>query len=325
MVLHLWRLVGLGIGSLKALNFSLLSKWLWRWHTEKDALWNHILHSIHGAKGGDFLNYASIDIKGTWYDILKACHDVNSLNIPLSSFYTRSISEGVSIKFWDEEWLGTFKLAEVYPRLYALESMKDCNIADRLFKSNGHISLAWNWRRCIRGGREKEEMDSLTCLIQGVELKSGPDGWNWALESSGKFTVKSLRKYGFVRFKYVRDVESLLEQLRKLKVVTSLNEEVTKKCDEIKDSMMQREGKKSGGLAQVWKRRWAWEKNYYNDEISTRVGHNNKSKKNYKKQISMEGEVNNNRCNISIEQVEEVGEMIGVSCALAEEGINSED
>ncbi|PWA90643.1 NB-ARC domains-containing protein [Artemisia annua] len=122
-----------------------------------------------------------------------ACHDVTSLNIPLSSFFTRSIGDGVSIKFWDEEWLGSFKLAEVYPRLYALESMKDCNISDRLFKVNGHLSSAWNWRRSIRDGREKEEMESLVCLIQGVELKSGPDGWSWALESSGKFSVKSLR------------------------------------------------------------------------------------------------------------------------------------
>ena len=102
------------------------------------------------------------------YDILKACHDVNSLNIPLSSFFTRSVGEGVSIKFWDEEWLGTFKLAEVYPRLYALESLKDCNISDRLFKLNDHLSFDWNWRRSIRGGREKEEMESLACLIQGV-------------------------------------------------------------------------------------------------------------------------------------------------------------
>ncbi|PWA87600.1 Endonuclease/exonuclease/phosphatase [Artemisia annua] len=141
---------GLGIGSLKAFNLSLLSKWVWRWHTEKDALWNHTLHSIHGSKGGDFLNYASIDIKGVWYDILKACHDVTSLNIPLSSFFTRSIV-------------------------------------------NGHLSSAWNWRRSIRDGREKEEMESLVCLIQGVELKSGPDGWSWALESSGNFSVKSLR------------------------------------------------------------------------------------------------------------------------------------
>ncbi|PWA41264.1 RNA-directed DNA polymerase, eukaryota, Reverse transcriptase zinc-binding domain protein [Artemisia annua] len=70
--------------------------------------------------------------------------------------------------------------------------MKDCNISDRLFKVNGHISSAWNWRRSIRDGREKEEMESLVCLIQGVELKSGPDGWSWALESSGKFSVKSL-------------------------------------------------------------------------------------------------------------------------------------
>ncbi|GKE19722.1 RNA-directed DNA polymerase, eukaryota, reverse transcriptase zinc-binding domain protein [Tanacetum coccineum] len=187
------KLGGLGIGSLKAFNLSLLSKWLWRWHTDKEALWYHTLHSIHGPNGGDFLKYTSIVTKGSWYDILKACHDVNSLNIPLSSFFTRSIGEGVSVKFWDEEWLGTFKLADVYPRLYALESMKDCNVSDRLLKLSGHLSSAWNWRRSIRNGREKEEMESLACLLEGVELKSGPDGWCWSLESSGKFSVKSLR------------------------------------------------------------------------------------------------------------------------------------
>ncbi|GJZ23136.1 hypothetical protein Tco_0560595 [Tanacetum coccineum] len=121
------KLGGLGIGSLKAFNLSLLFKWLWRWHTDEDALWYHTLHSIHGPNGGDFLKYTSIFTKGSWYDILKACHDVNSLNIPFSSFFTRSIGEGVLVKFWDEEWL------------------------------------------------EKEEMESLACLLEGVELKSGPD------------------------------------------------------------------------------------------------------------------------------------------------------
>ncbi|GJX02447.1 putative RNA-directed DNA polymerase [Tanacetum coccineum] len=134
---------GLGIGSLKAFNLSNLSKWLWRWHTDKEALWYHTLHSIHGPSGGDFLKYTSIATKGSWYDILKACHDVNSLNIPIPSFFTRSIGEGVSVKFWDEVWLGTFKLADVYPRLYALESMKDCNVSDRLLKLSGHLSTAW--------------------------------------------------------------------------------------------------------------------------------------------------------------------------------------
>ncbi|PWA57166.1 reverse transcriptase domain, Reverse transcriptase zinc-binding domain protein [Artemisia annua] len=115
-------------------------------------------------------NYASIDIKGTWYDILKAYHDVNSLSIPLFYSFTWFIGEGVSIKFWDEEWLGTFKLAEVYPRLYALESMEDCKISDRLLKLNDHLSMAWSWRRPIRGGREKEELECLACLMQRVEL-----------------------------------------------------------------------------------------------------------------------------------------------------------
>ncbi|GKE64956.1 RNA-directed DNA polymerase, eukaryota, reverse transcriptase zinc-binding domain protein [Tanacetum coccineum] len=100
---------------------------------------------------------------------------------------------GVSVKFWDEEWLGTFKLADVYPRLYALESMKDCNISDHLLKLSGRLSSAWNWRRSIRNGREKEEMESLASLLEGVEIKSGLDGWCWSFESSGKFSVKSLR------------------------------------------------------------------------------------------------------------------------------------
>ncbi|GJW14950.1 hypothetical protein Tco_0019083 [Tanacetum coccineum] len=103
---------------------------------DKDALWYHTLHSIHGPNGGDFLNYTFIVTKGTWYDILKAFHDVNSHNIPLSSFFTRSI-----------------------------ESMKDCNISDRLFKSSEHLSSTWNWHRPIRNGREKEEMESLACYF----------------------------------------------------------------------------------------------------------------------------------------------------------------
>ncbi|GJS75951.1 RNA-directed DNA polymerase, eukaryota, reverse transcriptase zinc-binding domain protein [Tanacetum coccineum] len=163
------------------------------WHTDNDALWYHTLRSIHGPNGSDFLNYTSIVTKGTWYDILKVCHDVNSLNIPLSSFFTRSIGKGVSVKFWDEEWLGAFKLADVYPGLYALVSIKYCNISDHLFKLSEHLSSAWNWRRSIRNAREKEEMKSLACLLEGVELKSGTDGWCSSLESSEKFTVKSLR------------------------------------------------------------------------------------------------------------------------------------
>nr|GEX34911.1 RNA-directed DNA polymerase, eukaryota, reverse transcriptase zinc-binding domain protein [Tanacetum cinerariifolium] len=56
------------------------------------------------------------------------------------------------------------------------DSMKDCNIFDRLFKLGKHLSLAWNWRRPIRNDRENEEIECLACLLEGVELKSGPYG-----------------------------------------------------------------------------------------------------------------------------------------------------
>ncbi|GJT94609.1 hypothetical protein Tco_1090127 [Tanacetum coccineum] len=55
-----------------------------------------------------------------------------SLNIPLSSFFTRSI-----------------------------ESMKDCNISDRLLKLNGHLSSAWNWRRFIQSMANAEHAPAM--------------------------------------------------------------------------------------------------------------------------------------------------------------------
>nr|GEY15121.1 cysteine-rich receptor-like protein kinase [Tanacetum cinerariifolium] len=43
---------GLGIGSLKTSNQSLLAKWWWRFLNEENALWRKVIVSIHGAYGG---------------------------------------------------------------------------------------------------------------------------------------------------------------------------------------------------------------------------------------------------------------------------------
>ncbi|PWA92818.1 reverse transcriptase domain, Reverse transcriptase zinc-binding domain protein [Artemisia annua] len=43
---------GLGIGSTYAKNLSLLGKWWWRFHTEKEALWCRVISYLYGCEGG---------------------------------------------------------------------------------------------------------------------------------------------------------------------------------------------------------------------------------------------------------------------------------
>ena len=44
---------GLNIGSLRAKNLALLSKWFWRYKVEDmESLWGKVIRSIHGADGG---------------------------------------------------------------------------------------------------------------------------------------------------------------------------------------------------------------------------------------------------------------------------------
>ncbi|GJV44463.1 reverse transcriptase domain, reverse transcriptase zinc-binding domain protein [Tanacetum coccineum] len=51
MVLSSSEFGGLNIGSLKALNWSLLAKWWWRFKTEKNSLWKKVVCSFHGSDG----------------------------------------------------------------------------------------------------------------------------------------------------------------------------------------------------------------------------------------------------------------------------------
>lgn len=42
---------GLGVGSIRAFNLALLGKRVWRFKSEKGALWHRIISSIYGSNG----------------------------------------------------------------------------------------------------------------------------------------------------------------------------------------------------------------------------------------------------------------------------------
>ncbi|PWA38377.1 reverse transcriptase domain, Reverse transcriptase zinc-binding domain protein [Artemisia annua] len=77
---------GLGIGTIKSSNQSMLSKWWWGFHTENQDFWCKIIRSIHGLDGG--LNDTSL------------------------------IKSGPGTRFWIDTWLGGSPLKVTFPRLY---------------------------------------------------------------------------------------------------------------------------------------------------------------------------------------------------------------
>lgn len=86
--------------------------------------------------------------------------------------------------------MGSHKLEHTFPRLFALETRKRALVHERLTR---HGEFSWQWRRAIRGGREEQELLSLSDMLKEVHLADGDDEWRWNLHPSGIFTVAELR------------------------------------------------------------------------------------------------------------------------------------
>ncbi|GJR00458.1 nucleotide-binding alpha-beta plait domain-containing protein [Tanacetum coccineum] len=82
------------------------------------------------------------------------------------------------------------KLKNRYPRLYALESCKSISVGLKLAQP----SLAFSFRRASIGGAEQEQFDEVVDLVKVIMLAPVSDRWTWELESSGDFSVASVRK-----------------------------------------------------------------------------------------------------------------------------------
>nr|GEZ87917.1 RNA-directed DNA polymerase, eukaryota [Tanacetum cinerariifolium] len=75
-------------------------------------------------------------------------------------------------------------------RLYALESMKNIEVASKL----SHGGLEFSFRRNLRGGVKQAQFEMLKEMIEGVTLSKIIDRWSWSLAGSGDFSVSSVRK-----------------------------------------------------------------------------------------------------------------------------------
>ncbi|GJY68887.1 RNA-directed DNA polymerase, eukaryota, reverse transcriptase zinc-binding domain protein, partial [Tanacetum coccineum] len=144
---------------------------------------------------GGFGTYIGGAIGGVWADILKAVKHIEDIDISFNVSFSLIIGNGSNTSFWKDHWCGDgSRLMDLFPRLYALESSKDCKINDRWHCLDGIWSGNWSWH-CPLRGRALDELANLVSRIGNLSLDSTRvDRWSWAGETSGIFKVKTLSK-----------------------------------------------------------------------------------------------------------------------------------
>nr|GEY08521.1 RNA-directed DNA polymerase, eukaryota, reverse transcriptase zinc-binding domain protein [Tanacetum cinerariifolium] len=171
---------GLGVSSLFALNRALVFKWVWRFFSQKNLLWVRVVKALHG-EDGKIGKKVQPRYPSAWLNIINEIESLKLHGIDLVSFITLKLGNGAKTSFWDVAWCGDIVFKNLVSRLYALESMKNIEVASKLSRNP-------------RGGVEHAQFERLKEMVEGVTLSNSNDRWSWSLVGLGDFSVSSVRK-----------------------------------------------------------------------------------------------------------------------------------
>ena len=74
------------------------------------------------------------------------------------------LGNGHNTKFWTDIWLDGITLQSRFPRLFALETFKNCTVAARFLNGDWN----WQWRRNPRNGVESSQLSALMDALTNV-------------------------------------------------------------------------------------------------------------------------------------------------------------
>nr|GEU77497.1 RNA-directed DNA polymerase, eukaryota [Tanacetum cinerariifolium] len=173
---------GLGVSSFYALNRALLFKWVWRYISGDSSLWCRFIKAMHDIT----LSKTSKFRFSNWITIVREVFRIKDCVVDLLSHCHLRVGNGLRTKFWKDLWIGDTRLCALFPRIYALETGKDCSVAEKLH------SVSPSLRRAVRGGAKASQLDLLQESIQNVILSNMDDRWTWDFNGEGVFRVKDV-------------------------------------------------------------------------------------------------------------------------------------
>nr|GEZ00479.1 ribonuclease H-like domain-containing protein [Tanacetum cinerariifolium] len=166
--------------------------------TEEKALWNIVIKEFYGADCGFNFLANQLGSGGIWPDIINAIKSIDNIDSSLKSSFVWKVSSGQNTLFWKDPWCRSgVRLMESFPRLFALESHRDCNITSignpkvgKVLQGVFQISLwaIWKWRNRIMNAitdsilKIKEEdvfpiIQRLSKTWIAARLSSKPANW----------------------------------------------------------------------------------------------------------------------------------------------------
>nr|KAJ0216241.1 hypothetical protein LSAT_V11C300125010 [Lactuca sativa] len=180
---------GLGLGSLKALNLSLITKWIWRLKVDSSGLWSKVIKGIHNLYNKPAQYISKKTLPGIWNRIAGVQVELKLFDIDMEEIMMKKIGSGEETMFWLDRWIGDSTLKTSFPEAYNLERNKHCKISDRL--QNGIIN--WEWKSAPRTPELVSEINMLASRIRDFQTVQGNDKWVCTLSSDGIFHVDRLR------------------------------------------------------------------------------------------------------------------------------------
>ncbi|CAN4112876.1 unnamed protein product [Withania somnifera] len=169
---------GLGIRSFGLQNRCLLTKWLWRFTVEDQALWKEVIHNKYGLEG----NCCSNTVLSTYG--VSVWKTIRNSMATLSRNISYRVGNGSKILFWKENWIGNETLMVSFPDLFSLSINPDEKVA------NVWSPLGWNimFRRLLNDW----EVGRVTALLQVLDcykdITDEKDSIRWKHARDGKFS-----------------------------------------------------------------------------------------------------------------------------------------
>ncbi|GJT95634.1 putative reverse transcriptase domain-containing protein, partial [Tanacetum coccineum] len=163
---------------------ALLFKWIWRFVSQDDSLWFHVMQALYGPN----IDSHSIHYSSNWCSILKEMQMLKAKGFDFLSLCNKRVGDGNNTSFWLDTWRGDSALCDSFPRMFALEMEKNCMVATKMA-----APVDASFRRSVRGGIELVQFNELRAILESVSLSHSLDRWICNASSDGSFRVKDIR------------------------------------------------------------------------------------------------------------------------------------